>query len=414
MTKIKFIHSADLHLDTPFRGLLSINSELADRLKDATFKSFEKIIDLCINEQADFLIVSGDIFDSEVRSLAAQLKFVKGLQKLSDKGIYTYFICGNHDPLNSWMENLALPEKVIRFGSSKVENALYTKNGNPLARIYGISYRTNSENRDLASKFTSKDEPVPFSIALLHGTIGSPGPHAGYAPFRLDDIAHKGFDYWALGHIHKKQIIHTANPAVVYPGNPQGRDFGETGARGCFIVEMTQGSDPAIRFRPTDSIRFEKITVDLTGADKINHLEKYIAKAVKDTIRGNDSVSYILRIALKGRTPLHTLLNNDSELKTLLDELNDAQPDRDQFTRIDSISVETQPDIDMDKLRKGNDFTAELLKMIEETKDPLSLFRAIEDENKIPAVARKIIAEYPTDETALMEKVKWLLLEQLT
>ena len=141
MTKVKFIHTADLHLDTPFKGLANWNSDLASKLKDATFKSYKNIIDICLQERADFLVISGDIFDSEYKSLAAQIKFVNELKVLSDRGIPTYFICGNHDPLSSWLENLEMPEKVFRFNSSEVDCMTYQKNNIPAADIYGISFQ---------------------------------------------------------------------------------------------------------------------------------------------------------------------------------------------------------------------------------------------------------------------------------
>src|SRR5574341_98982 len=204
MIKIKFIHTADLHLDTPFKGLSSWNSDLASKLKNATFKSFKRIIDLCIQEKVDFLIISGDIFDSENKSLAAQIKFVSELKRLSEKGIPTYFICGNHDPLSSWLDELQLPENVFRFNSSDVENVTYQKDNRPIADIYGISFQNRIVNINLANNYQLKSNPSPISIAILHGTIGASGPHENYAPFKVEDVVNKGFDYWALGHIHKR------------------------------------------------------------------------------------------------------------------------------------------------------------------------------------------------------------------
>ena len=139
MTKIKFIHTADLHLDTPFKGLSNWNSELAGKLKNATFAAFRNIVDLCLREHVDFLLISGDTFDSENRSLAAQLKFVSELKRLSDNGVRVYFICGNHDPLNAWLEDLQMPENVFRFNAEEVENFTFPKNGRSIADIYGIS-----------------------------------------------------------------------------------------------------------------------------------------------------------------------------------------------------------------------------------------------------------------------------------
>ena len=227
MTKIRFVHTADLHLDTPFKKLSNWNVELASKLKQATCDSLEKIVDLCLEEEVNFLIISGDIFDSENQSLIAQSKFFDELQRLSDKDIYTYFVCGNHDPLDSWLDVHQIPDKVFRFGGSTVESKTYSKNNTRLADIYGISYKQKVVDSNLALGFQLKDQPAPISIAVLHGTIGTSEQHENYAPFSTGDINNKGFDYWALGHIHKRNIVQIEHPTIVYPGNPQGRDFGE-------------------------------------------------------------------------------------------------------------------------------------------------------------------------------------------
>ena len=412
MKKIKFIHTADLHIDTPFRTLSSINRELAGRLKNATLRSFETIVDLCISEKVDFLLVSGDIFDGESKSLASQLQFVRGLQRLSDAGIRGYIICGNHDPLDSWMKNLSLPENTVRFGSSGVEFEVYEKDGRALAGIYGISYQTSREKRNLAGKFRIEDSSLPFSIALLHGTVGNPGPHASYCPFRVEDVETKGFDYWALGHIHKKQIVRPSDPAIVYPGNPQGRDFGETGERGCFLVEMTEDGRPEIQFLPTRGIRFEKVEISLEGISELNDLFGLLENAGTAIRDSDENSSYILRIVLKGRTALHTYLNNPEEIENLREGLNSGQLGEDPFIWIDSISVETRPDIDLEKLREGNDFTSEILKEIEQT-DTEELFVETEKEGKLPRAVAKLVSVSTEDEEKLMERVRWMLIGQL-
>jgi DNA repair exonuclease SbcCD nuclease subunit len=412
MKKIKFIHTADLHIDTPFRTLSSINRDLAGRLKNATLRSFETIVDLCISEKVDFLLVSGDIFDGESKSLASQLQFVRGLQRLSDAGIRGYIICGNHDPLDSWMKNLSLPENTVRFGSSGVEFEVYEKDGRALAGIYGISYQTSREKRNLAGKFRIEDSSLPFSIAMLHGTVGNPGPHASYCPFRVEDVETKGFDYWALGHIHKKQIVRSSDPAIVYPGNPQGRDFGETGERGCFLVEMIEDGRPDIQFIPTRGIRFEKVEISLEGLSELNDLFGLLENAGTAIRDSDENSSYILRIVLKGRTALHTYLNNPEEMENLREGLNSGQLGEDPFIWIDSISVETRPDIDLEKLREGNDFTSEILKEIEQT-DTEELFGETEKEGKLPGAVAKLVSVSTEDEEKLMERVRWMLIGQL-
>lgn len=417
MTKFRFIHTADLHLDTPFKGLSSWNSDLADRLRDATFKSFKNIIDACLRENVDFLLICGDIFDCENKSLAAQIKFVTELKRLSQNRIPTYFICGNHDPLSSWLDILQLPENVFRFGTSKVENYTYKKNNTPIADIYGVSFQNKVVKENLAIRYELSNNPCPIAIAILHGTIGTAGPHENYAPFRLEDVISKTVDYWALGHIHKREIIHESSPTIVYPGNPQGRDFGETGAKGCYLVEINAGDTPQIEFMPTQLIRFEEVEVVLSEEDKINHLADRIEEA-KDTIYDYDeNASYILRITLKGRTSLHSQLNKPGEIKQLLDHFNEGQLNQANFTWIDQINSNTHPDIEIDQLRKGTDFPAEILKKFteyEENSEKLQeLFQSIDEELVSPQSKRELMKLSELEQNEILENAKWMLLDQL-
>ena len=410
MKKIKFIHSADIHLDTPFKGLASVDPELAGELKNATFKSFEKIIRLCIEHRVDFLLVAGDIFDSKFKSLSAQMKFLDGLNTLSSHGIRAYFICGNHDPLDSWMETLKLPENVVRFGSSKVEEAIFDKNGEALAGIYGISYRTNREKRDLASKFPVPKK-LPFSIALMHGTVGNPGPHQNYAPFKIEDIAQKGYDYWALGHIHKKEILRKKDPAVVYPGNPQGRDFGETGPRGCFLVEIEENNAPEIRFVETQQSRFENIKIEINNISTINELKEKFESSIKDFTENEFTGTLILRFELEGRTSLHEeLRKNSDELKNWI---NDKYRESTPRVITDKIKINSRPEIDIDKIRKQNDFTAEVLEETENINGIDELIEKIESEAKLQSKFKVFGDLTPEDEMEIRERIKWLLLENL-
>lgn len=417
MTKVKFIHTSDLHLDTPFKSLSNWNPELAARLKDATFKSFRKIVDLCISERVDFLIIAGDTFDSENKSLAAQLRFVKELKRLSDKGIPTYLVCGNHDPLSSWLENLELPENVYRYGSVEVESNTFQKNGKPVADVHGISFQNKTVTKNLVKKYKLRSDPAPISIAIMHGTVGSSGQHENYAPFKVDDIAGKGFDYWALGHIHKTQIVRDVNPTIVYPGNPQGRDFGETGAKGCYLVEITENSKPKTKFIPTQLIRFEEVDVDITGEDKIDALPQRLEKAIGEIADYDENSSYILRVRFTGRTSLHKQLTEPGETGHLLELFNEEQLNLSAFTWIDSIEISTKPNLDIDQIKKGAAFPAEILKAIDSYEFDqdkfIDLIKSLEEE-LVNAQAKREIAGLSTKEQdQILEKIKWILLDQL-
>jgi DNA repair exonuclease SbcCD nuclease subunit len=417
MTKVKFIHTADLHLDTPFKGLFNWNADLASKLKDATFKSFKRITDLCLIEKVDFLIISGDIFDSENKSLAAQIRFVSELKRLSENGIPTYFICGNHDPLDSWLDDLQLPENAFRFDSSKIEYVEFKKDKKPVADIYGISFQNKVVKKNLARSYQLRSEPAPISIALLHGTVGIPGIHENYAPFKVNDVENKGFEYWALGHIHKRQIIHKSTPAIVYPGNPQGRDFGEKGAKGCYIVELDDDNAPKLTFVPIQIIRFEEMPIDLSGQNKIDRLPEIIEEAKENIEDFDEKASYILRIILEGRTSLHLQLNKPGEIDQLLDLFNEGQLLQSNFTWVDQIILKTQPDIDIEQVKKRTDFPAEILKTIDENKNSVEKLQELIDRQEVeftsPQTKRELNELSDSEKKEILEKVQWILLDQL-
>jgi len=416
MQKIRFIHTADLHLDTPFKGLSSLNSELANRLKQSSLKSYDRIIQLCVENQVDFLIIAGDIFDSDQHSLTAQLTFVEGLKKLSALKIQTYFVCGNHDPFSSWLPTLTLPDKVFRFSPDEVEKFAFEKKGQILADLYGISFPRKEIKRNLANLFKRRQPQAPVSIGVLHGTTGTPGKHENYAPFSKSDIEGKGFDYWALGHIHKSHVIKENQPAIVYPGNPQGRDFGETGERGCYLVEIEAGSKPVLQFLPTQQIRFEEIEVDLTGLETLNPMPEKILQTIKLVSGYNENTDLIIRVSLKGKTPLNNELNKPGVAMELAGFLNEnIRNYTSTFVWIDRIRIETLPEISLDELKKSGDFPAEILKIIdmyqEESEKTKTIIEQFYDE--LPEISRysgplKLTA---AEQKAMLEKAKWMLLD---
>ncbi len=418
MERIKFVHCADLHLDTPFKGLTQTNHDLAQRLKDATLKSFRRIIDLCITENVDFLLIAGDIFDSSLKSLAAQLFFINELKRLSLANIHTYIITGNHDPLVSWIRELEMPEKVTRFGSKEVECIQHFRNSNLVADIYGISYENASVEWNLAEKFTRQPSGAPFAFALMHGTISTARAGNNYAPFTLDDIRNKGFDYWALGHVHKRQVAHPAFPTVVYPGNPQGRDFGETGVRGCYLVEIEGGNAPVLTFVPVQQLRFEVYVIDMTGIETINILSEKIQATLMDGENAVSDESLMARIILTGRTSLHGILNKPGETGQLTDLLNNMQTGQRQFFWIDSIQIQTTPDVNEHELKLGNTFIAELLKYYDTIMADDKNIDAILNETEplfTQAFARRELEELqPAEKSEILNKAKWMLVNQFT
>ena len=415
MAGIKFVHAADLHLDTPFK-VYNSNPQMRSKLKDALFKSFRNIINLCIEETVDFLAISGDIFDYENKSLAAQFQFVNEIKRLSEKNIPTYFICGNHDPLDSWIAELTLPENVYRFDSTQIQIEHFKKNGTVVADIYGISFPTKKASKNFALEFNKIASPAPISIALLHGTIGNHEGHENYAPFQISDVANKGFDYWALGHIHKRQIVNLSYPTIAYPGNPQGRDFGEQGSKGCFIVEIEEHSIPKTRFAPTNSIVFAEINITITPEDNIETIAGKISDAKTFIPDYADHISYILRVTIQGNTTLHSQLSNAEEIKNLIDYLNEDQLEKNIFSWIDKIEIQTKPAIDVESIRNQNQFPAALLAAFDALTNDKAKFTdliiSINDEFA-SYQAKKDLSEFTNEEQLkALEQAKWKLLTE--
>jgi DNA repair exonuclease SbcCD nuclease subunit len=415
MSNIKFIHAADLHLDTPFSGLSNLNQKLADRLKDATFASYKNIIDLAINKNVDFVVISGDIFDSENKSLSAQLKFVDQLKRLSEKNIPTYFICGNHDPLPSWLDSLDFPDQVYRFSSEKVGKDKFEIDGKTVA-IQGISFATKKTTENLAKKFVNTNNTADLSVGLLHGTLGSSSKHEDYAPFSLDDVLDKDIDYWALGHIHQPQVIRKNNPNVIYSGNSQGRDFGETGQRGCVLVEAKSSSEIETEFKPTQEVRFERISVDLSNLENINSIPEQINERLEKLDSFDPGVSYMLRVNLTGKTHLHSQLNKEGKIEELVEFFNEGQLDQDNFCWVEQIKLNTKPNLDLNQIKQQNDFSAEVVKKLERLSEHNSqLEKKVEQiNNEFNSKAKRELDKLNiSDQKEILAQAKWKLLDQL-
>ncbi len=336
MTCLRFVHAADLHLDSPFKGLRAAAPDrVASALYDATFQAYENIVELCIREEVDALLVAGDIYDGADRSLRAQSKFVDGLYRLHDKGIRSFVCHGNHDPLDGWEAQLEYPPSCHRFGPEFEAVPVFTDSPDR-AVIHGISYpnRVVSENLVRGLKRT---DAAPFSIGLLHTNVGGNPEHAPYAPCSLNDLRQSGVDYWALGHIHTRQILNERDPAVAYPGNPQGRHFNETGPRGVYLVEVDHGSDVRPQFRALDSVRWERIAVAIdameTKQDLLDALHERLQGAWDDA--GDRHV--LVRVTLSGRGRLTEFLRREHTESDLAAQINDAWDGRMPFLWCDRV-----------------------------------------------------------------------------
>lgn len=362
MSRFKFIHAADLHIESPYKGVSKLNDALGHALVEHGIKAYESLIELALNEEVDFVLIAGDSFDSESGSLSAQYRFVRGLEKLVQANIPVFIICGNHDPLNSWSDHLKLPENVVLFGPDEVQQKSVNKEGKTIAEIYGVSFGQKEEYENLAKQF-KRNDTAPFSIGLLHGTIAGNEAHTPYCPFDMDTLRSSNLDYWALGHIHKRAILSEENPTVVYPGNIQGRHFNETGVKGCSLVSVDHGKIVDHSFEALSNVVYDYVDVNIDGCESLSEFTTAL-DGVKDDL--DKAKSYLLRLRLKGKTELHSTFSDHEEMESLMDEINNQNNYRQRFVFIDKCINETRPQIDLEERKKSSDFIADLLQRFDD------------------------------------------------
>jgi exonuclease SbcD len=356
-----FVHCGDLHLDSPFEGIHAAAPEIAGVLRDATFQAFDRVIDLALAEGADFLVVTGDVYDGEDRSLRAQLRFREALRKAAGAGITCLVAHGNHDPLSGWEAKLALPDLVCRFGGQQVERFEVRRGGATLAQVYGLSYPVREMRGNLASGFR-REPGGPFAIGVLHCNVGGDPNHDNYAPCTLEDLLAGGMDYWALGHIHARRILREREPCVIYPGNTQGRNWRELGPRGCYLVRVDGPGRVSPEFVPTDVVRWFSREVDIGGLEDWDALLDALFSAREEVRTEADGRAAILRVHLTGRGELHRELVRRIDLERDLGvPLREEERGRPDFVWVESLHRRTRPPVDLAQRRQIQDFVGDLL-----------------------------------------------------
>ena len=246
MAAYKFLHAADIHLDSPLRGLARYEGVPADEVRLASRTAFENLIEAAIDEQVAFVILAGDLFDGDWPDFGTGLFFCAAMGRLEKAGIDVYLLYGNHDAESVLTRKLPLPGNVHVFGIRKAETFTH---GATWAVIHGWSYREKDTRANLAAAYPAA-VPNAFNIGVLHTALGGRPPHAPYAPCSLQDLASKGYDYWALGHVHEFEVA-SRTPLVVFPGNLQGRSVRELGHRWPRVREARSRSGR----RPARSVR---------------------------------------------------------------------------------------------------------------------------------------------------------------
>jgi DNA repair protein SbcD/Mre11 len=315
----RFIHAADVHLDSPLRSLALRDPALADLIGNATRRTFERIVDLCLDERVDALILAGDLYDGDQTSMKTARFLAEHLRRLHEADIRVFVIRGNHDSLSRITKELIFPDSVKVFGGRAEAITIDRPAGVFPVVIHGLSFSDPHAPDSLVGKYKAPVEGAA-NIGILHTSLaGAPG-HDLYAPCSLSDLEATGFAYWALGHIHKRSVVQ-GTCTIVMPGMPQGRDINEAGAKSVSLITVGDDRSVQIEERFTSVAQFERVTVDVAEIGEWAGLVCRIGETLERARAGLVSQHLVARIRLVGTTPLAWRIRRDPDLlKTEADD----------------------------------------------------------------------------------------------
>lgn len=386
-SKLRFIHAADIHLGSVLHTNYEGTKEFQIIFKQAVYEAFERICSYAIKYKVDFILLSGDIYDRDIRTVKSGEFFYKQCRRLEEHNIHVYMIRGNHDPYGKSEELFNLPQNIHVFDSEEAETLEVYKNERLVARILGQSYRGKWEGRKMFNSYEPLDNSV-YNIGLLHTQLEA--KNKKYVPCTVEELKQKEkINYWALGHIHKCKLINYLNPVIAYSGIPQGRDMGEKGIGGCLLVEISEDFSSSISFLPTSAVVWRKIILNIDEyKDKkpinLSELEEILIEKgqtilenipkspenlkctypLSEIIRG-----YVVQWSIEGRGEIDEILREDEDniRQYLIKTLNSHFMNNNLFMHIDSVEINTRREIlDIENLRKTNTAFQEIDKIIQD------------------------------------------------
>lgn len=334
----KFIHCADLHLGSSFSGLSSSDAELGKRMKDSLFEALDAIVSKSKEEKVDFVIFSGDIFDSSNETPLIRSRFADALKEIK---VPCFISFGNHDYKRRWEKSIPFPKNAFVFPENVVK-IKFMKNKKAAAIISGASFSTQHTSEDLTAN--ASGSPDVFCIGIFHCNLDASKEDDLYAPCQLSSLLSKDVDYWALGHIHKREIVHE-NPYVVYPGNTQGRNPKESGEKGAYLVTVKDDVVTEMKFFRTGPILWQDVTLDIGGTDDI---EQALTQ-LDDVEKGS-----MIRLTVTGSGSLDSMVRLDPDGFTELVESRTG-------SKVTAMEILSKPKIDLDARKDTGDFVSAVI-----------------------------------------------------
>ncbi|WP_416149170.1 metallophosphoesterase family protein [Salipaludibacillus sp. HK11] len=400
---IRFIHCADIHLGRTFQTSTDMSDRFIQEAVRSTYDSFEKIVKEAISKNVDFILISGDVYDQKQRSIRGQWFIKKQAEKLLKYNIQVFMIHGNHDPLLNERQMIGMPENVFIF-STEVSHKEYVTSQGEKVIIYGFSYPESAFTENPTPHYKKVENTEAYHIGLLHGQEKGQQGHDAYAPFTVHSLEEKGFDYWALGHIHQRQVLRE-NPPIVYSGNIQGCHRKETGAKGAYYVELSP-SESQLQFIETSPIRWEHHRLSISELQTINELVEEFNETVKTS-----KEKRIVMVTIEGSGILHDKLSDQRSRQEIITFLYEEWTDDD--ISIDRIVFDTLPNLQREVWKQQDHLLGDVIRLREEMETDESLSEVLS-----PLFSHHKIRSYLNDLTVdehkeIIEKAERMILTTL-
>lgn len=386
---LKFLHAADLHLDSPMRGLEQYEGAPVEQIRGATRRALENLVQLAIDENARFVIIAGDLYDTDWKDYNTALFLSRQMSRLRQAGIQVFVVAGNHDAASQITRSLRMPDNVKILSTREPETILLKDLG---IAIHGQGFAERAVREDLSANYPLAIKDL-FNVGILHTAAnGRPG-HEPYAPCTVEGLLSKNYDYWALGHVHQREILRE-NPWIVFPGNTQGRHINESGPKGCSVVTVQDGRCARIEHRTLDVVRWTLCEIDLSGADSMEDFLDRTRSRLEEESRDAGDLLIAARVQFQGTFGAHVDLVADPE--KWISEIRAAATDLSGGTIwIEKVRFGTQSRISLEERLAQNDPVADLLRLVQELQPGDEILNPLKDE--LTALRTKLPAELLQD-----------------
>ncbi len=370
---MQFLHAADIHLDSPLKGLPEYSGAPVDKIRNATRQALRNMIDLAIKREVDFVLIAGDLYDGDWKSYDTGLVFREQMARLSKEEIGVFIVLGNHDAASRITKSLSLPKNVHLFGHRKPETVKLETLG---VALHGQSFKTQDVTDNLSANYPKPVEGF-FNIGLLHTAADGREGHLPYAPCSVSELSAKGYDYWALGHVHKREVLNDT-PYIVFPGNLQGRHIREAApeGKGCTLVLVDEAGKSTLSHEPVDTVRWCAVSIDVSGVDDMGRLVDHVRRALAKAHDEADGRLLAARVTLNGNTKLHgqLLLDHDAVLSEIRGVGMDVAVDE---VWIEAVVVATQPATSLGNLGARQDTLGDVARCLQDYQNDQAIRQAL-------------------------------------